>query len=292
MKDKSKFITIMTPTYNRANLLPRLYESLKNQTSYDFEWVVIDDGSTDQTEEIINQFQQNQPPFPIIYQKQVNGGKHRAINHALKIANGKMFFIVDSDDYLTNDAIANVIKDEEQLPKGQKFAGLGKAKGWTLTEQIGNGFNSDFIDATSLERSKYSILGDKAEIFYTEILRQYPFPEFESEKFMEEAYVWNLIAEVGYKLRWDNDIIYIAEYLDDGLTKNIRSKHKQSPKGFALYIKQLINHESSFLKKIFLAGMYNRDVHDYDGIVETSKALGVSRVLVLLGTIIRKLFRK
>ena len=98
-------ITVFTPTYNRAYTLERLYKSLLNQTSYDFEWLIVDDGSTDNTSELIKSFQNNQL-FDVRYYKQGNGGKHVAINKGVELAEGELFFIVDSDDYLTDDAIA------------------------------------------------------------------------------------------------------------------------------------------------------------------------------------------
>ena len=104
------FITVFTPTFNRAHLLPRLYHSLLDQTCSDFEWVVVDDESQDNTDAVINEFQNSEHSFPIRYYKQPHGGKHRAMNLAVREAKGKFFFTVDSDDWLPDDAVETVIR--------------------------------------------------------------------------------------------------------------------------------------------------------------------------------------
>ena len=98
-------ITVFTPTYNRAYILENLYRSLQRQTCKTFEWLVVDDGSADNTKELFERWQQEDNFFPIRYVKQENGGKCRAINQGLKLADGELFFTVDSDDYLTDDAL-------------------------------------------------------------------------------------------------------------------------------------------------------------------------------------------
>lgn len=103
-------ITIFTPTYNRAYRLPNLYKSLQEQTCKDFEWLVVDDGSTDNTSKLFEQWQAEENSFPIRYFKQPNGGKHRAINRGVKEAKGELFFIVDSDDTLSSNAIRIVFE--------------------------------------------------------------------------------------------------------------------------------------------------------------------------------------
>lgn len=112
--------TIFTPTYNRASYLNILFESLQRQTNKNFEWILIDDGSTDDTEKVAEEIKK-QANFPFYYFKKENGGKHTAINYGTKYANGEMFFIVDGDDYLGNNAIQMIndyypeIKDNERI---------------------------------------------------------------------------------------------------------------------------------------------------------------------------------
>lgn len=239
-------ITVFTPTYNRGKLLYHVYESLQNQTYKDFEWVVVDDGSTDETERIVAEFK-NEAMFPIIYKKKKNEGKHIAINEGCRLANGEWFFIVDSDDYLTNDALDVVNSYCSQLENKTQFAGVvglrGGADGKAWTEYQENShvdahnlqadfLKQDFWDADFIEY-KYvrDIKGDRAEVVRTEILRKYPFPKFENEKFLVESYLWLTLANAGYQFRWFNKVIYITEYLEDGLTKNIEIHYRNSPVG-------------------------------------------------------------
>lgn len=233
-------ITVFTPAYNRGYIIEKLYRSLQNQTFRNFEWLIIDDGSSDNTSEKIQSFIQDNNDFPIIFEKVENGGKHRAINLGVQKARGELFFIVDSDDYLTNTSLEIVDQVEKAIPKEQKknFAGICGERGYSENEIMGTTFKGDVIDITSLERIKYGITGDKAEVFYTKVIKQYPFPEFEGEKFLTECIVWDRIAAAGYKLRYFNKIIYICDYLPDGLTMNSEKMFLTSPKGYGLFLYQ------------------------------------------------------
>lgn len=242
-------ITVFTPTYNRAYTLERLYKSLLNQTCYDFEWLIVDDGSTDGTSALIDSFQNNQL-FDVRYYRQENSGKHIAINNGVDLAKGELFFIVDSDDYLTINSIETIITWENSINDKSNFAGIAGNKGFTNESIIGRTFSGKYVDATSLERDKYHIEGDKAEVFYTNILKQFPFPVFDGERFITENVVWYRIAAEGYKLRWFNEIIYIAEYLEDGLSAKQIQLYVDNPKGFALSIKQKIKYQDLGKKQI------------------------------------------
>lgn len=285
-------ITILTTTYNRAQLLDRLYQSLVRQTDYDFEWVVIDDGSTDDTAQVVENCISKTNQFKIQYFKQPNGGKHRAINRGVELAKGQYCLIVDSDDYLDDQAVAKIKEWIASIADLEKFAGVAGLRASFDQVIIGQAPNSDYVDCTNLQRQKYYLMGDKAEVYKTEILRQYPFPEFEGEKFLSEAVVWNQIAEAGYRLRWFNQVIYYCEYLEGGLTKTINQRHKASPRGFALYVKQLIKHEPCLFKKSWLMGLYARDVYDYQDLNRAAQDLQVPKLLVVFGVLIRKIFRK
>lgn len=231
--------TVFTPCYNRAYIIKNLYNSLQRQTFRDFEWLVIDDGSTDGTNQLFEKILSENPFFPIRYIKTENGGKHRAINRGVLEAEGELFFIVDSDDYLTDDALSIADRVERSIPTADKqsFAGICGQKGKTYEHGVGSTYSgNDFLDITMLERPQYNITGDKAEIFYTDILRKYPFPEFEGENFVTECVVWDQIAYDGFKLRFFNDIIYICDYLPDGLTAKGKKLFRENPKGHGLYI--------------------------------------------------------
>lgn len=233
-------ITVFTPTYNRAYIIGKLFDSLKRQSFRDFEWIVVDDGSTDDTEELFVQFQRETPFFPIRYFRTENGGKHRAINKGIVESRGEMFYIVDSDDYLPDDALEKIDRVEKTIPmqESNSFAGVCGQKFFSQERPIGNTFDGDFLDITSLERSAHGITGDKAEVFYTKLLRKYPFPEFSGEKFMTECVVWDKIAFDGYKLRFFNECTMICNYLPDGLTASGGELFRANPKGWGLFLYQ------------------------------------------------------
>ena len=234
-------ITIFTPTYNRAYILPELYKSLIRQTEKNFCWMVIDDGSTDDTESLMHTWQKECHGFTILYYKKENGGKHRAINFAMQYIDTEYTFFVDSDDKLTSSAIEKIERWILTIKGDAAFAGVAGLRGYDETHIIGsypkNVKEGDYIDATNLQRRKCKLEGDKAEVYRTQLLKRYPFPEFEGEKFVTEAVVWNQIGSVGYKLRWFNDIIYIGDYLSDGMTKNMERLQKDNINGYFAGIK-------------------------------------------------------
>lgn len=222
-------ITVFTPTYNRAHLLTRLYESLKAQTWQDFEWIIVDDGSTDNTEAIAQSF------FPpsggmeggLIHQP--NGGKHRAINRGVQEARGELFFIADSDDYLPEDSLAKVSEYYQKI-KGDKT--IGGVCGLDIAPDganVSSALPQDDIICTSLDiRLKYHIKGDLKEVFLTSVMREFSFPEVDGERFCPEALVWNRIGQK-YKLLFFNQPIYVAEYQPEGITAGIVRARMNSP---------------------------------------------------------------
>lgn len=239
-----KLLTIFTPTYNRANYLKRLYESLLLQNNKNFEWIIIDDDSTDDTEKVVKSFRNDDSGFYILYQKQTHGGKHRAINRAVKLAHGEFFFIVDSDDQLTSTAVDLIHMWIESIENKSEYCGVAGLRVapdgciWGGSPSIEQG---KYIDATSLEREKFRLLGDKSEVYRTEILKKYPFPEFPNEYFVTETVVWDAIAADGYKIRWYNEAIYICDYHEDGLTAtgaNEIAGHIKNYQGYLYYINQ------------------------------------------------------
>lgn len=234
-------ITILTPTYNRESTLRRLYESLQSQDKKDFIWLIVDDGSTDSTEYLISTFKVKEKDFDIIYYKKENGGKHRAINYALPYIKTKFVLILDSDDYLTSDAVSKIFTWIDSIKGDQKCAGVSGLRGTSITERIG-GFpkgieKNDFIDAKNTERWKYNLIGDKAEVYRVDLLRRYKFPEFDGENFLAESVLWDKIALEGYYIRWFNSIIMITSYRNDGLTKNIYKKWWENFNGYSEAIK-------------------------------------------------------
>jgi glycosyltransferase involved in cell wall biosynthesis len=242
-------ITVFTPTYNRADLLSRLYHSLCQQSNQTFEWLVVDDGSKDQTPQVMETFIAENK-IKIHYHQKNNGGKHTAINQGLALAQYPLFFIVDSDDYLTPDAIQSIIDKSPEVLSNPKLAGLSFRRGYTPKQYIGSQFDFSSITDNALNfRFKHKIEGDMAELFKTDILKQYPFPEGNNERFCPEALVWNRIA-LTYDLLWISKIIYIGEYLEGGLTDQIFKIRKNSPTNTLQYYAELANMPIPFKQKI------------------------------------------
>lgn len=274
-------ITVFTPTFNRGYIIENLYKSLQRQSYKNFQWIVIDDGSKDDTEKLFEKWTNEDNLFDITYKKVKNGGKHRAINIATEIAEGELFFIVDSDDYLTDYALEKVIKWEATIKNKNEFAGVAGVKGYSINSRVGNTFKGEYIDATSLERNKNNITGDKAEVFYLDILKKYKFPEFEGEKFVTEKVVWNQIAYDGYKIRWFNEIIYICDYLEDGLTKSMSRIELENPKALALSMKlDSMHYNMSNKKKIQLWFDYYILMRNKISINEMAENLQISNLLL------------
>ncbi|MBP3838266.1 MAG: glycosyltransferase family 2 protein [Prevotella sp.] len=228
--NSNPLLTVFTPTYNRAHLLPLLYESLCKQTFKNFEWVVVDDGSKDHTKEVLASFAQDEQAFfPIRCFYQENGGKHRAINHGVREAKGELFFISDSDDKLPPDALENVAKVYEDIKEDNSFAGICGLDGTFEGKVIGSGLPQEVIDDTSVAiRFKHRVTGDMKEVFRLSVLKEFPFPEIANEQFCPETLLWNRIA-TRYKLRYFNKIIYLAEYQEDGISAEIVTVRMKSP---------------------------------------------------------------
>ncbi len=244
-------ITVFTPTYNRAYIIDELYNSLKKQTFIDFEWLIIDDGSTDCTYEKVKNWSADNTKFPIRYYKFENSGKQKEINRALDLARGELFFTVDSDDLLTADALDKINQWEKTIPQCEKFCGFAGSDGDMTGKAINPIFSEEYVDATFFNR--YAETGmfighDRPWVFYTDVHRQYRYPEFEGEKFIAEAVVWNRMAKDGYQIRCFNDVIYLIEHQEDGYTKKISQILIQSPKGYGLWKAE----QMSFLKYGFL----------------------------------------
>lgn len=285
-------ITIFTPTYNRRDLIEHLYQSLLLQTQKCFEWVVVDDGSTDNTDSFFSELQATEQPFSIRYVKQQNGGKHRAINKGVSIAKGELFFIVDSDDTLLPQAVEKIRQWDATLDNSHKWAGFSGLKGFSTNKVVGQCNQSlNYVDAKNNEREKFHLEGDKAEVYFTEVLRKYPFPEIPGEKFISEEIVWNAIARDGYYLRWFNEIIYICDYLDGGLTKD-NSKERNNPEGCLLWAKGQLETFPDNLRKRFLAiAIYRNAVKHVKNISTTAKELSVSPFSVVTASLMLSIYQ-
>ena len=252
------FFTVFTATFNRGYILPKLYDSLKKQEIMDFEWLVIDDGSSDGTEQLFQQWIHDETMFPIRYMKKDNGGKPRAINYGIQYAKGEYFFMVDSDDTLKPDALSKMKQWCKEIESKPQFIGVGAARGFpdgSYIKGIAPSVNEyGYIDASNLQRNDFNLDADMCEAYKTEILKKYPMPEWPGEKFAPEQISLNEIALDGYLLRWHADIIYQCEYLDDGLTKGSNVLEKKNPMGYAMMYNHMLKYpELSIKQKYYVA---------------------------------------
>ena len=224
-------LTIITPTYNRGNLLWKCFESLSKQTNKDFQWIVVDDGSRDETKSIVESMISLHGGFDMEYVFKKNGGKHTAMNASHKYIKGKYVLILDSDDILTEDAVETVLKAWNEYEDNKIIGTLIFLRGDGNNQARAYGKNEKIIgDYRQLELVEVSS-SDCCEVFRSELFKQYPYTEFEGEKFLSESELWNRLAEAGYKVVYINKIVYICEYLEGGLTDSGRKMRVKSPLG-------------------------------------------------------------
>lgn len=256
MEYKYKF-TVFTPSYNRAGLLDRLYNSLKEQTFKDFEWLIVDDGSTDNTEEIVRSYQ-DEGVLNIRYIKKENGGKHTAVKKGVEEAQGELFLMIDSDDYFTPYGIEGFNEEWEKIEDKENYSSVCCVCKDTKGRIIGTKFPKDVIDSNSMEiREKYGVLGDKAAFTRTDVYREYPFPVFKGERFITEAVVDDLVA-MKYKTRFVNKIFCVKEYQEGGLSDNSLKLRVNNPKGTIYYYNQSMEISESYKKRMRSAINYMR----------------------------------
>lgn len=290
-------ITVFTPTYNRAYTLQRLFDSLQAQTDRNFEWIIVDDGSTDGTRGLCEGFLHH-ATFPIRYFHQENAGKHVAINRGAREAHGEWFFIVDSDDWLPDDSIETNSRYIGQIADNPAFAGvsgmcarvdgtllLGPGKSLKdMSPELREMFCQDHIDATSQDyRDGYRMPGDRAEVIRTVLVQETPFPSFLGERFFDEYYLWQSLSDRGLKLRWFNQPTYYGDYLEDGLTTNMRDVMRKSPLGRSFVDNFTMGSHASAKRKLRSAVNYTR-YGRYGGIsLRDLMADANSKPLFLLG---------
>lgn len=228
-------VTVLTPAYNRETFLMRMYQSMLLQTNQNFQWLIVDDGSSDDTEKTIEEIRKNHTgAFQMDYVRKENGGKHSALNYSHPHIKGEYVMVLDSDDYLKPEAIEaictkiNLVKAEDRI--GWLAFLKGNLDGTPVdTYYKQNGEITNYASYMNEGRK-----GECCDVYLTTVFRSYPYPEFSGEKFVSESYL-NICAAVydKYQMITYNEVIQIVEYLDEGLTLEGRLLQLKNPKGHA-----------------------------------------------------------
>ena len=230
-------LTVFTPTYNRAYTLHKCYESLRRQTNKGFVWLIIDDGSTDNTKELVDSWLKNDNGFEIRYAYKENGGMHTGHNKAYELIDTELNVCIDSDDYMTDDAVENIISFWNKN-KRDDIAGIIGLDTYENGDVIGDKFPDDLKESTYWDiYHKYKLKGDKKLVYRSDLTKKYTYPLFEGEKYVGLGYKYAKLDEY-YKLLVMNKKLCVVEYMPDGSTKNIMKQYRNNPKGFAFIRKE------------------------------------------------------
>ena len=236
-------VTILTPTYNRKENLKKLYASLLSQTEKCFRWLVADDGSSDGTGEQIRKWEK-EADFPVHYFYKENGGKHTALNEGIGLIETELTFIVDSDDWLPENAMEILLKYHEKYRNTEGLCGYSFLRFYP-DGRVNDSFYpvDEKIDTYVNARINAGIAGDKAEVFFTDILKRYPFPVYEGEKFVPEDLIWVQMSGP-QRMVHINQCIYISDYLEGGLTRSGKRMKIRSPKAMTERARVYLNDEA------------------------------------------------
>lgn len=224
------FFSVFTPTFNRAELIGRVYESLMRQSFSSFEWIVVDDGSTDDTENVVRTFAE-QASFPVRYFKTENRGKVAAINVALDYADGVFFLVFDSDDWCTGDALQCFYDTWENIPAGDRarYGAISCLKKYANEELVGEDYSRiDTFGCSYIDRFNLSVIGDKWECILTEVHKSNRYDLAAGERYQAPEYAWLKMAEK-YDTVFLNKALSIVEYQEDGISKNNLMHRSSSP---------------------------------------------------------------
>jgi glycosyltransferase involved in cell wall biosynthesis len=233
-----KQLTVFTPTYNRAYCLHVCYESLKRQTSKDFVWLIIDDGSTDDTRELVNGWVE-EGVLEIRYHYQSNQGMHGAHNTAYELIDTELNVCIDSDDYMPDQAVERILAFWREHGSEQ-VSGIVGLDSDTQGNIIGTPMPEGLRTSTLFHLyQEHGVTGDKKLVYRTELTKKYPYPLFDGERYVGLAYKYFKLDE-HYELLLMNEVLCCVEYLPDGSSLNMFKQYRRNPKGFAFYRKELM----------------------------------------------------
>jgi glycosyltransferase involved in cell wall biosynthesis len=229
--------TVFTPTYNRGHTLHRVYESLCAQTFRDFEWLIVDDGSTDNTGALVRDWM-SQASFPIRYLRQENAGKHVAFNRGALEARGRLFLNLDSDDSCVPEALERFKFHWDAIPASQRssFCGVTALCKRPDGTPVGQGFPRDVVDCSSLDINfRHGCYWEKWGFICTDVLRQYPFPVFGKENHANMSFIYNRMG-LHFKTRFVNE--FLRTYYTTAGSLSGPSVRIRNPRGAAAYYRE------------------------------------------------------
>lgn len=244
-----KTITVFTPTYNRAYCLDKCYKSLVGQSDQDFVWLIIDDGSTDNTRELVASWI-TENKISIRYHYQENLGMHGGHNAAYRLIDTTLNVCIDSDDFMPNDAIEKILKAWDKIRDKPKFAGLVGLDADVKGKIIGTSIPNTVEETTLYDLyNVHGVKGDKKLVYRTEVVHKYPpYPIFEGERFVPLGYLYQLVDQ-DFKLYPINAVFCIVEYQTDGSSMNMLKQYRRHPKGFAFSRKSRMRLAKNFKDK-------------------------------------------
>ena len=242
--DNKIILTVFTPAYNRAHTLPRTYESLCQQNCKDFVWLIVDDGSSDNTAELVRQWQSRDNGFEIRYVYKENGGMHTAHNTAYENIETELNVCIDSDDKLAPGAVEKILQKWDEV-KHRGYAGIIGLDSDFTGNVIGKGFPEGLTETTVIGYYAAGGSGDKKLVYRTDIINQYPaYPVFEGEKYVALSYKYRLIDQT-YKMAVLDEILCNVEYQPDGSSGTMWKQYLKNPKGFAFWRKVCMQYPTS-----------------------------------------------
>lgn len=249
---EGKTLTVFTPTFDRAHLLPRLYESLCAQTDKDFEWLVVDDGSRDGTETLVRGWAV-EGRIPIRYVFQENQGMHGAHNTAYRMIRTTLNTCMDSDDILPPKSVETILRTWRSMDQ----QGLGGIVGLDATFDgtvIGTIFTKD--ETTIGEFYAAGGRGDKKLVYRTDVIRRYPeYPLFPGEKYVGLGWKY-LLVDRDFRLRATNEVLVLVEYQPDGSSKTMWRQYRENPRGFVFYRREVLLHLPRSRRRVLDAAHY------------------------------------
>ena len=254
--------TVFTATYNRAHTLPRVYESLRAQTYRDFEWLIVDDGSTDGTRQLVEKWQA-EAGFPIRYIWQENRGKHTAHNRGVREARGELFLGLDSDDGCVPHALERLKHHWDRIPAEERarFTGVCVSCVDEKGNPVGSRFPGEYVDSDSLEiRYRHKVQGEKWGFQRTDVLREFPFPEPPNVRFVTEATIYRPIAR-RYKIRYVNEALRIYFSFDDDQSGRLVNSAARHAEGMWIFLRGVLAHDLKWFR--FAPLGFLRDAANY-----------------------------